>query len=176
MQNNKLCTCNTLLVHFFAVAEAPSPRFRGGEDFGLNEVKFRRSPPLNVTSLKWSPLIIFDYFRNPPPPPCLYFLSKFEWSPLWILRKFSAISPFGFSVTTDAPVCSSKNQVIPPIMTGPLAGKNGHRKRIFSKTLSRVEIFENGGFSFSNTMMSFIKNTSSHDACSIRYAIVFPSF
>lgn len=46
----------------------------------------------------------------------------------------------------------------------------------FSKTLSGVEIFENGGFSFSNTMMSYIKNTSSHDACSIRYAIVFPSF
>ena len=73
-------------------------------------------------------------------------------------------------------LCSPKNQVIPPIMTGPLAGKNGHRERIFSNTLSRVEICENGGFSFSNTMMSFIKNTSSHDACSIRYAIVFPFF
>ena len=99
--------------------------------------KFRRSPPLNVTSLKWSPLITFDDFRNPPPPPCLYFLSKFEWSPLWILPKFSAISPFGFSVTTDAPVCFPKNQVIPPIMTGPLAGKNGHRKHIFSKKALR---------------------------------------
>ena len=41
-------------------------------------------------------------------------------------------------------------------MTGPLAGKNGHRKRIFSKTLSEVEIFENGGFSSTNTMMSYI--------------------
>ena len=27
--------------------------------------------------------------------------------------------------------------------------KNGHRKRVFSKTLSRVEIFENAGLSFS---------------------------
>ena len=29
-----------------------------------------------------------------------------------------------------------------------VSGKNGHPKRIFSKTLSRVEIFENAGFSF----------------------------
>ena len=46
-------------------------------------------------------------FTTPPPPPpprpkpCLHFPSKFEWSPLWILVKFSAIPPFGFSVTTD---------------------------------------------------------------------------
>ena len=39
----------------------------------------------------------------PPPPPttCLHFPSKFEWSTLWIVPKFSAIPPFGFSVTTD---------------------------------------------------------------------------
>ena len=47
------------------------------------------------------------------PPPCLHFPSKFEWSPLWILPKFSAIPAFGFSVTTDPPFCSPKNQVIP---------------------------------------------------------------
>ena len=29
-----------------------------------------------------------------------------------------------------------------------LSGKNGHRKRIFSKALSSVEILENAGFSF----------------------------
>ena len=46
---------------------------------------------------------------------------------------------------------------------------NGDRKHIFSKTLSRVEIFENAGFPdfllrldrrkrrFSNTMMSYIE-------------------
>ena len=28
------------------------------------------------------------------------------------------------------------------------SGENGHLKRVFSKTLSRVEIFENAGFSF----------------------------
>ena len=44
--------------------------------------------------------------RSPPPAPpppttCLHFPSKFEWSHLWILPKFSAIPPFGFSVTTD---------------------------------------------------------------------------
>ena len=31
----------------------------------------------------------------------VFFSSKFEWSPLRILPKFSAIPPFGFSVTTD---------------------------------------------------------------------------
>ena len=29
-----------------------------------------------------------------------------------------------------------------------VSGENGHWKRIFSKTLSRVEIFENADFSF----------------------------
>ena len=40
------------------------------------------------------------------PAPCLHFPSKFEWSTLWILPKFSAIPPFGFSVTTDPSFCS----------------------------------------------------------------------
>ena len=37
----------------------------------------------------------------PPPTTCLHFPGKFECSPLWILPKFSAISPFGFLVTND---------------------------------------------------------------------------
>ena len=46
-------------------------------------------------------------------PPCLHFPSKFEWSPFWILPKFSVIPPFGFPVTTDPLFCSLKNQVTP---------------------------------------------------------------
>ena len=38
---------------------------RGGEDLGLNMVKFSLIPPLNVTSLERSPLITFDDFRDP---------------------------------------------------------------------------------------------------------------
>ena len=38
---------------------------------------------------------------SPPPTTCLHFPSKFERSPLWIFPKFSAIPPFGLSVTTD---------------------------------------------------------------------------
>ena len=38
---------------------------------------------------------------SPPPTTCLHFPSKFERSPHWILPKFSAIPPFGLSVTTD---------------------------------------------------------------------------
>ena len=56
--------------------------------------------------------------------PCLHFPSKFEWSPLWILPKFSVIPPLGFSVTTNAPFCSPKNQVIPP----PPKKKSGRRE------------------------------------------------
>ena len=52
-------------------------------------------------------------FAIPPPPPRLHFRRKFEWLPLWILPKFSVISPFGFSVTTGPHLCSPKNQVIP---------------------------------------------------------------
>ena len=46
-------------------------------------------------------------FNIPAPPPPYHMSSfsklpsKFEWSHLWILPKFSAIPPFGFSVTTD---------------------------------------------------------------------------
>ena len=36
-------------------------------------------------------------------PPHVFCSSKFEWSPLWILPKFSAIPSFGFSVTTYPP-------------------------------------------------------------------------
>ena len=43
-------------------------RLRGSEDFGLNTVKFSRSTPLNVISLKRSPVITIDNFRDPPPP------------------------------------------------------------------------------------------------------------
>ena len=35
------------------------------------------------------------------------------------LPKFSVILPFGFSVTTDLPFCSPKNQVIPPKSSPP---------------------------------------------------------
>ena len=46
-----------------------SPEGGGGDYFGLNKVKFSRSPHLNVTSLKWSHLKTFVHFRDPPPPP-----------------------------------------------------------------------------------------------------------
>ena len=60
----------------------------------------------------------------------IFHVSKFEWSPLWILPKFSVILPFGFSVTTDLPFCSPKNQVIPPKSSPPpppLQAINNHR-------------------------------------------------
>ena len=54
-------------------------------------------------------------FVIPPPSPApMSSFSKHIWViPLWILPKISAIPPFGFSVTTDPPFCSPKNQVIP---------------------------------------------------------------
>ena len=63
-------------------------------------------------------------------------------------------------------------------------GEFCHRKCIFSKTFSRVEILKKPASRllvdgrkrrFSNTMMSYIMFFQ-HDACSVRYAIVFPSF
>ena len=77
---------------------------------------FKNVRIMNVSSLKWSPLIIFYDFRVPPPPPhlpCLYFPRKFERSPFWILPKFSSTPPSGFSVRTVPPFYSPKNQVIP---------------------------------------------------------------
>ena len=53
-------------------------------------------------------------FAIPPPPPCLYFPSIFEWSPSESFQSFKRCSLFGFLVTTDRPFCSPKNQVISP--------------------------------------------------------------
>ena len=51
----------------------------------------------------------------PPPPQCLYFPSIFEWSPSKSFQSFKrSLLNFGFSVTTDPPFCSPKNQVISP--------------------------------------------------------------
>ena len=68
-------------------------------------------PPFNVTSLKWSSLITFDDFRDPPLP--MPSFSKQIWVvPLWILPKLSAIPPLSFSVTTDPPFCFPKNHLL----------------------------------------------------------------
>ena len=69
----------------------------------------------------------FWWLSRSPFPPGLHFPSKFEWSPLWILPKFSLIPPFGFSVTTDPPFCCPKNQVIPPPNPPPLLAINNDR-------------------------------------------------
>ena len=78
----------------------------------------------NVTSLKWSPLITFDNFHDPPRP-----MSSFsKWSLLWILPKFSVI-PFGFSVTTDPPFVPLSSSPPPPAIT-----KDRSLKRFQSRT------------------------------------------
>ena len=84
-------------------------------------MKFSRSPPLNVTSLEWSPLIIFDDFRDPPPSPIVFiFQANLSFPPSESFQRFQR-SPllFGFSVTTDPPFCSPKNQVISQNPTPP---------------------------------------------------------
>ena len=45
--------------------------------------------------------------------------SRFEWSPLWILPKFSVIPPFWALSYDWSPLCSPKNQVIPPKILRP---------------------------------------------------------
>ena len=46
-----------------------SPGGRGSGGFGTKQGEILSIPPINVTSLKLSPLITFVYFRHPPPPP-----------------------------------------------------------------------------------------------------------
>ena len=53
-----------------------------------------------------------------------------------------------------------------------VSGENGYRKRMFSKTLSRVEIFGNAGFSFTCGRTK-TEVFSCDDLCSERDAIVF---
>ena len=53
-----------------------------------------------------------------------------------------------------------------------VSGENGHLKRMFSKTLSRVEIFGNAGFSFTCGRTK-TEVFSCDDLCSERDAIVF---
>ena len=56
-----------------------------------------------------------------------------------------------------------------------VSGENGYRKRMFSKTLSRVEIFGNAGFSFTRGWTK-TEVFSCDDLCSERDAIVFNIF
>ena len=82
-----------------------------GEDLRLNKVKFSRSPLECYFTEVILPNNIWWLSRSPPP---MSSFSKKIWVvPLWILPMFSAIPPFGFSVATDPPFCSPKNQVIP---------------------------------------------------------------
>ena len=66
-------------------------------------------------------------------------------------NSFSRFTAFGFSGFCH--FTKFRVRVVPikgPVHSYPFlpSGENGHLKRIFSKTLSRVEIFENAGFSF----------------------------
>ena len=69
-----------------------------------------------------------------------------KYKPRGLFSEFYSIRPHpstrvGFCLKTD---------ILPPGLAHRphLSGENGHRKRIFSKTVSRVEIFENADFSF----------------------------
>ena len=80
--------------------------FGRGKNFGLRNLA---DPPLNVTSLKWSCLITFDDFRDPPPPtPMPSFSKQIEWSPFWILPKFSVIPLLGSQLRLIPPFVLSK--------------------------------------------------------------------
>ena len=64
------------------------------------------------------PLIAFDDFRDPPT------ISSF-YKQIWVVpplnpSKFSAIPPFGFSVTSDSPFCSPKIKWSPLKFSAPL--------------------------------------------------------
>ena len=89
-----------------------SVSFGRGKNFGLRNLA---DPPLNVTSLKWSSLITFDDFRDPPPPPhphafifqanwvvpLLNPSQSFQWSPFWVLSY--DWSPLLFSQKSSEP-------------------------------------------------------------------------
>ena len=96
----------------------------GGEGSGAKQGEIWSDPPFECYFLIPPHNISWLSRSLPPPPPrpCLHFPSKFEWFPLWILPKFSAIH-FGFLVSTDPPFYSPKNYyVIPPkkILPSPL--------------------------------------------------------
>ena len=72
----------------------------------------------------------FWWLSRCPSPQCLYFPSKFKWSPLWILPKFSLIPPFGFSVTTDPAFVLLKIKWSPPNPPHLLAINNDRSLRL----------------------------------------------
>ena len=101
----------------------------GAGDLGLNKVKFSRSPFWMLPN--WSdPRNNFWWLLRCPSPQCLYFPSKFKWSPLWILPKFSLIPPFGFSVTTDPAFVLLKIKWSPPNPPHLLAINNDRSLRL----------------------------------------------
>ena len=87
-----------------------SPGEWGGgeaEDLGLKKVRFLLGdPPFECYFTEVIPPNNISWLSRSPPP-CLHFASNFECPPpYWTLPKFSAIPPFGFSVTNDSPFCS----------------------------------------------------------------------
>ena len=78
----------------------------GGKDLGLNKVKFSRSPPLNVTSLKCSPRITFDDFRDSPPPPTPHPMSSFS-KQIWVVPPLNP-----YQVLSDPTLLGSQLRLI----------------------------------------------------------------
>ena len=99
-------------VHYLSLG---GPGGNRAEDFGLNKVKFTLSPLWMLLHCS-DPPITFDDFRDlPPPPPHVFiFQAKVSNPSSESFQSFQWFPPFGFSVTTDPPFCSPKNQVIPP--------------------------------------------------------------
>ena len=97
----------------------------GGGRFRAKQGEIWPIPPLNATSLKWSPLITFVDFRDSLPPlPYLHFPSKLDCFPFWVLPKFSVI-PFWVHSYDWPPFCSPKNQVtLPPCLKSSFPAPN----------------------------------------------------
>ena len=94
----------------------------GGEDIGLNKVKFSRSHPFECYFTEVIAPNNFWWFSRPPPLPLAFiFQANLSGPPFWILPKFSVIPAFGLLVTTDFQFCSPKNQVIPLKSSLPLS-------------------------------------------------------
>ena len=84
---------------------------RGLENFGLNTWNLA-DPPLIVITLKWSPLITIDNFRDPHPMSAI--VQADLSGPPWIVQNFQWSPPFMLSVTTDPPFLFSQKSSDPP--------------------------------------------------------------
>ena len=114
---NEKCPKGPVIIYRLGVG-----RGRGG--FGAKQGEIQPIHPVNVTSLKWSPLITFDDFHDPLH--VFIFQANLSGPLSESFQSFQCSSFMGSQLRLILAFCSPKNQVIPPKILRPFSPPPPH--------------------------------------------------